>query len=89
MTYFSNYDSWKLDNGEKSCTCDKCETLVKSDSDMIECMGQYELICTSCAEDMMWCDNCGKCGNDESFSYGQENCDNCCDIKADKMSDMD
>ena len=83
-----SYDSWKLDNGEKDHTCDKCNCTM-SDHNSVLAMGEYELVCDNCAEDMMFCECCCSAGEDECFSYGQEMCDNCCDLQADKMSEED
>jgi hypothetical protein len=86
--HFTDYDSWKLDNNETECACDKCLEKTDEKTSFIG-IGMFELLCEKCAENMQYCDSCDRVGEDEEFSYGQEICDGCCDLKADKLTDRD
>ena len=87
-----NYDNWKLDNNEQTCTCDCCEREM-DEKEGHAAMGyqnnKLELVCESCVDDLVYCDNCGRVGDDDCFSYGHEMCDSCCDIAVDKYRDRD
>ena len=89
MTYFSSYDSWKLDNGETNTSCDKCEHIIKPSENSTEGI-HYDILCEICADEMRCCNRCGKYGMDEDFSYNaDETCNNCIDLQVDKMTDND
>jgi hypothetical protein len=83
-----DYDNWKLDNNEKENCCDKCGQKTDEYTGSFG-IGKLELVCENCAENLQFCESCGKVGEDEDFSYGQENCNNCCVLKADKLMDND
>jgi hypothetical protein len=86
------YDTWKLDNNEKSTTCDCCECKIDS-NDGILAKGyknnDLELICEKCSEDLFICDRCNYACTENECSYGQDLCDDCCDLIAERYSDND
>lgn len=85
----SDYDAWRLENNEnEDFYCDKCSEKATEHSSSLG-MGKFEIVCDKCSEDMQFCDSCCRVGEEEDFSYGSEECDDCCDFKEDKMSDND
>lgn len=69
-------------------SCDRClEPLEEKDGN--PAIGKLELVCNNCADNLIYCNYCNRVGYDDSFSYGHEYCDNCCDYLADKLMDND
>lgn len=71
--------------------CDRCHEPM-NEKDGLEAMGKdMELVCEPCSEKMQQCPKCDKFGEDEAFSFGQEECDNCiekaADMEHDRMSE--
>ena len=77
MDMWLHYDSWKLDNNEQACTCDKCESNVSRESDLHETTtGHY--YCKSCVDDYISCKCCGRAIVHSDYDY-DNTCDDCVD----------
>lgn len=84
-----DYDTWKLDNGEKSklSPCDDCS---KPAYPLLEVMGTRKEVCEDCAEHYQCCPSCNQPGIDTAFDFGHdEMCNDCVEKSVDSYGDYD
>ena len=72
--------------------CDCCENIIREKDGMLAKgyrNNKLELICQPCADNLEYFEHCNKSCPEDDFSYGQDICDDCCDLKADRLADND
>jgi hypothetical protein len=72
--------------GVKIADDEKCECCNKSFTGSF-ITGKGLLVCDVCVDDFILCDCCGEYRTEEEYSFNQENCDACCERKADMLGD--